>query len=166
MEMQKILNILQELWDDARLVSIKQPSMETSTVTLSFTDHDPFSQSMFWGMFANKKWGTPWGNMLSLSQSLKVVELFLHRHKKSDTFHFRSRRRLVTASGACDRTSPCWTWENAGSQGFFASGSTGGCCHQLRHSPAPPVKSNSSQIHFSSTFKAYFQAYQNTSVTF
>lgn len=48
----------------------------------------------------------------------------------------------VTATDAESHycTSPCWTWGNAGLQGFFASGSTDGCCHHLRHSPAPPVE--------------------------
>lgn len=48
----------------------------------------------------------------------------------------------VTATDAESHycTSPCWTWGNAGLQGFFASGSTDGCCHQLRHLPAPPVE--------------------------
>ena len=63
-----------------------------------------------------------------------------------DCFHTSQRQRhsdrcSVTANREAEMshcTSPCWTWENAGSQGFFASGSTGGCCHQLRHSPAPP----------------------------
>lgn len=56
----------------------------------------------------------------------------------------QSDRCSVTANREAERgtrhcTSPCWTWENAGLQGFFASGSKGGCCHPLRHSPAPPV---------------------------
>lgn len=49
------------------------------------------------------------------------------------------KQKTSVARRTCYCTSPCWIWGNAEQQGFFALGSTDGCCHQLMHSQAPPL---------------------------